>query len=153
MTATVCGSCSRPLKGTQSRGRGYGPVCYRRKFGEPPPRLPRVVVRVHGLGWLHDDPHPVDPNQIPLPLETLVDAETRKAAIDQVARHALTRQLDLAVEFGRIDWGDYDELVERDFDAVLARVQQISDSMRPTIAAYQAAYEHLTPTVQEGQPR
>lgn len=72
-----------------------------------------------------------------------MDAETRKAAIDTVARHALARCLDHAVATNRIDWGDYPELDEADWDDVLARVQKISDSISPTVAAYEAAYGHL----------
>ncbi|WP_409186687.1 DUF6011 domain-containing protein [Amycolatopsis sp. VS8301801F10] len=74
MTKPECEKCHRPLKDAESVRLGYGPVCYQREFGPLPPKPVRTIVRVHGLGWLHDDPHPVDPNQIPLPLENTVPA-------------------------------------------------------------------------------
>lgn len=33
-----CGICGRKLKNRESREIGYGPVCYKRRFGMPPPR-------------------------------------------------------------------------------------------------------------------
>lgn len=80
-----------------------------------------------------------------------MDAETRKAAIDTIARHALAHAVEHDVSTNRIDWGDFAELSYDDFDAVLARVQQIAKSIRPPIAALNAAYQHLAPnTSQEG---
>ena len=29
----ICGICGRKLKNAKSREHGYGPVCYKRKFG------------------------------------------------------------------------------------------------------------------------
>lgn len=28
--STTCGRCGRPLKDSKSRGRGYGPVCFKK---------------------------------------------------------------------------------------------------------------------------
>lgn len=33
-----CGVCGRVLKNPDSRKIGYGPVCYKRLFGSPPPK-------------------------------------------------------------------------------------------------------------------
>lgn len=78
-----------------------------------------------------------------------MDAETRKQAVDTIARHALARSIDHALATGRIDWGDYPDLVEAVFDDVLFRVEEIAKSIAPTDEQYQAAYQHLT--VQEGR--
>ena len=127
--------CGRPLRTEESVARGYGPVCWQRIH-------PGVAARPAGE---------LDPDQIPLPLEDTVDAETRKAAIDTVARHALAHAVEHDVSTNRIGWGDFAELSYDDFDAVLARVQQIAKSIRPPIAALNAAYQHLAPnTSQEG---
>ncbi|MGW4484303.1 DUF6011 domain-containing protein [Amycolatopsis sp. NPDC004368] len=59
-------TCNRELRTEESRRRGYGPVCYRRKFGAPPPAPGRTQVSVPA----HVTPdHPVDPDQIPLPID------------------------------------------------------------------------------------
>lgn len=34
----ICGVCGRVLKNPESRKAGYGPVCYKKMFGSPPPR-------------------------------------------------------------------------------------------------------------------
>lgn len=73
-----------------------------------------------------------------------MDAETRKAAIDAIARHALAARVVFDVTTDGIDWGDYPELVERDFEAVVERVEKIATSIQPTDEAYRAAYRHLT---------
>lgn len=75
---------------------------------------------------------------------TTVDAETRKAAIDTLARHALARQLDYAVSVGEILWEDYPDIHEADWDDVLTRVRAIAASIKPGPEQYQAAYQHLT---------
>lgn len=33
-----CGVCGRVLKNPDSKKIGYGPVCYKRAFGSPPPK-------------------------------------------------------------------------------------------------------------------
>lgn len=78
-----------------------------------------------------------------------MDAETRKAAIDTVARYALAREVKLASIAGRIDWADYPDLDEADWGAVLSRVDAIALSIMPNAQQYCAAYRHLTG--QEGQ--
>ncbi|SFO60451.1 DUF6011 domain-containing protein [Amycolatopsis rubida] len=163
MTGTaVCEKCHRPLKDEVSRRRRYGPVCFRREFGPSAPK-PRGGTTIPAAARPVDH-HPVDPDQIPLPLEVrTVDAETRKAAIDAVARHALFRKLDYAVSVGDILWEDYPDLGEFQWDSVLERILAIAKSVRPTDEEYRAAYEHLADavsanddshpaaTVQEGQ--
>lgn len=72
-----------------------------------------------------------------------MDAEKREASIDMVARHAVARCIDHAVATNRIDWGDYPDLVEGDWDAVLERAQKIADETKPTLAAYEVAYKGL----------
>lgn len=141
-------TCNRPLKTEESKRRGMGPVCWRREHGAPP--APRGLASHHHIPAA--EPHPVDPNQIPLPLETLVDAETRKAAVDVVARHALHREIDHAVSCGRIEWSDYPDLVEADWGRVLDRVAAIAQSIAPSEDGYQAAYEHLSEQP-KGEPR
>lgn len=69
-----------------------------------------------------------------------MDLETRKAAIDTIARHALAN----CVEHAGLDWGNYPELYEGTWDAVADRVRALAASIRPTAESYQAAYEHLT---------
>lgn len=78
-----------------------------------------------------------------------MDLETRKAAIDTIARHALAN----CAEHAGLDWGNYPELDESTWDVVTDRVRALVASIRPTADSYQAAYDHLTaPTaVQEGQ--
>ena len=78
-----------------------------------------------------------------------MDVETRKAAIDTIARHVLHRCVDLAEFGGQFYWGDYPDLQAVDWEAVLTRVDAIAKSIAPRDEQYQAAYEHLT--VQEGQ--
>ncbi|WP_409186459.1 DUF6011 domain-containing protein [Amycolatopsis sp. VS8301801F10] len=131
--------CGRPLRSEKSKKRGYGPVCWGREH----PTVPSGPVTAD---------HPVDPNQILLPLGvSTVDAETRKQAIDTVARHALFRKLRLAVTCGEILWEDYPEIDERDWNLVLERVLAIATSMRPADEQYRVAYEHLTGvTVEDG---
>lgn len=134
--------CGRPLKTEESKARGYGPVCWRREHPTEP-RPPAAVSPVRT----------VDPDQIPLPLEHPVDLETRKAAIDTVARHALARCVEQTADngTGRIEWGNYPELDDDTWNAVVDRIDAIAASITPTDEQYQAAYNHLT--VQKGQRR
>lgn len=125
----TCGHCGRPLTDPDSRALGYGPVCAAGVLGYDTHRTP--VPRP----WRRKD---VD--QIPLPLEKPVDLETRKAAIDTIARHALSG----CVEHAGLDWGNYPELDESTWDVVTERVRALVASLRPTAEGYDAAYEHLT---------
>lgn len=34
----ICGICGRVLRNPKSRKMGYGPVCYKKMYGSPPPR-------------------------------------------------------------------------------------------------------------------
>lgn len=34
----ICGACGRVLKNPDSKKTGYGPVCYKKMFGSPPPK-------------------------------------------------------------------------------------------------------------------
>ena len=34
----MCGVCGRVLKNPESRKVGYGPICYKKVFGSPPPK-------------------------------------------------------------------------------------------------------------------
>lgn len=52
-------TCNRPLKTEESKQRGMGPVCW----GRANPTTPTAPAPAE---------HPVDPNQIPLPLEEIV---------------------------------------------------------------------------------
>lgn len=136
-----CGHCGRPLTDPDSRALGYGPVCAAGVLGydthrTPIPRGPR---------------RRKDVNQIPLPLENPVDLETRKAAIDTIARHLVAAIVppDLQAISYR---DDYPALSEVDYAAVEKRAVQLAESLAPKDDAYAAAYEHLTgATVQEGQ--
>jgi hypothetical protein len=132
-TAVQCEDCHRPLKDPASIARGRGRICQAVFEGDthisPVPRRPS---------------RRRNPDQILLPLENPVDAETRKAAIDVIARHALHLNVAWAVASQIVDWGQYPELDEADFDAVCARVLAIAQSIRSADEQYQAAYEHLT---------
>lgn len=76
-----------------------------------------------------------------------MDLETRKAALDTIARHALAG----CIEHAGLDWGNYPELDEYTWDAVVDRVRALVGSIQPTTEQYDAAYQHLTPnTSQEG---
>lgn len=87
MTATVCETCHRPLRDTASRKRRYGPVCFRRKFGAPP--KPRGIGAHHAVAApAAVEHHPVDPNQIPLPLETKAMTEDEIKAYAEYLIHA-----------------------------------------------------------------
>lgn len=135
----TCSDCQKLLTDPVGRKLGIGPKCWLKKYGSsaPSPHTARPTTRE------------VDPDQIPLPLEATVDAETRKAAVDTIARRALARSVDHALAKGQIDWGDYPDLAETVFDDVLFRVEAIAKSIAPADEQYQAAYDHLT--VQEGQ--
>lgn len=131
-------ACRRPLRSPESVARGYGRVCWGREH----PTTPVAPATTE---------HPVDPNQIPLPLEvSTVDAETRKQAIDTVARHALARKLRDNVTAGEILWEDYPDVDERDWNLVVDRVLAIANSLAPGDEQYEAAYEHLTGVTVEG---
>ncbi|MBB1153970.1 DUF6011 domain-containing protein [Amycolatopsis dendrobii] len=164
MSGPACKKCHRPLRDEVSKQREYGPICYRKVFGPPVPK-PRGGTTIPAAAR-HVDHHPVDPDQIPLPLEVrTVDAETRKAAIDTVARHALHQHLSYATSAGQIDWGDYPGIDEDDWESVLNRVSAIAESIAPSDEQYEAAYARLAVdsvsakddghpaanTVQEGQ--
>lgn len=147
MTAAQCERCHRPLRDEASQRRRYGPVCYRRTFGAPPPAPGRTQVSVPA--HITTD-HPVDPNQLPLPLEDLVDAETHKAAIDTIARHAISRSL--AYDVTPL-WENYPLLDLNDWNAVITRIQAIGKSLAPSDEGYDAAYEHLAKGASTGEPR
>lgn len=34
----ICGVCGRVLKNPDSKKMGFGPVCYKKMFGSPPPK-------------------------------------------------------------------------------------------------------------------
>ena len=57
----VCMECGRPLKGTDSVARGYGPVCYRKK--NPP--IPKQQVFSSGYNLVDDAEYSV-PGQMEL---------------------------------------------------------------------------------------
>lgn len=75
-----------------------------------------------------------------------MDAETRNAAIDTIAQHALNRCIQQTADagIGRIDWGDYPDLDDNTWGAVVDRIDAIAASIAPTDEHYQAAYQHLT---------
>ncbi|MCX4351729.1 MAG: DUF6011 domain-containing protein [Lachnospiraceae bacterium] len=56
----TCSLCGRKLKNEKSQEIGYGPVCYRRKFGSP---LKRQRIRDRGGGG-EDIPYYDIPGQI-----------------------------------------------------------------------------------------
>ncbi|WP_134667884.1 DUF6011 domain-containing protein [Amycolatopsis sp. CFH S0078] len=140
--------CGRRLKTDESKARGYGPVCWSRINPAAP------VIPAPG--------HAADPNQIPLPLENPVDAETRKAAIDVLARRQLAE--DVRDAEGRTTV-TYSRISAEDTEAVAARVLAIVESIRPSDEQYAAARDHLADsvsakadshpdaTVQEGQDK
>jgi len=130
----TCSDCRKPLTDPVSKKLGIGPKCWLKKYGTAHP-APHAAAPT--------PTRPVDPNQIPLPLEQYVDAETRKQAIDTIARHALACSIDRALAKGQIDWGDYPELAEPAFDDVLFRVEAIAKSIAPNDEQYQVAYHHL----------
>ncbi|GAA1030746.1 MULTISPECIES: DUF6011 domain-containing protein [Amycolatopsis] len=63
-------TCNRPLTSEESRRRGMGPVCWRR-HNPAAPRIPAAE-------------RTVNPDQIPLPLEEPVDAETAHSLVDRL---------------------------------------------------------------------
>jgi long-subunit fatty acid transport protein len=74
----------------------------------------------------------------------VTDEEKLKSAIDTVARICLAEAIDDATQVGgSINWTDYPEIGESDFEDVLTRVKQIADSIATSYDAYRAAYEHL----------
>ncbi|GAB3376384.1 DUF6011 domain-containing protein [Amycolatopsis echigonensis] len=78
----VCERCHRPLRDELSKQRKYGPVCYRREFGPPAPK-PRGGTSIPAAARPSDQ-HPVDPDQIPLPLEVTVTTNEPPRAIEIV---------------------------------------------------------------------
>jgi hypothetical protein len=75
MTApAVCEECGKPLTDPVSRKLGIGPKCWLKKYG-PSHCAPHVI------------PAPAraaDPDQIPLPLEEIVDAEAAHSLVDRL---------------------------------------------------------------------
>lgn len=135
MTAQ-CVECGKPLRDPVSRRLGIGPKCWTRIHGtsSPSPHTPTPSPAVH----------PVDPNQIPLPLEAPVDAETRKAAIDVLARRQLAE--DVRDIEGRTTV-TYSRISAEDTEAVAARVLAIVESIRPSDEQFAAAWDHLANSV------
>lgn len=84
-----CERCHRPLKDTDSRARGYGPVCADIVLGVDTHRTP--VPRAE---------HPADPNQIPLPLEDTVSDEVTRV-LDAAKAAALEAALGVPQEVVR----------------------------------------------------
>lgn len=136
MTDRQCSECGKPLKDPVSRKLGIGPKCWLKKYG-PAHRSPHAPKPAPAA-------HPVDPGQIPLPLENPVDAETRKAAIDVLARRQLAE--DVRDAEGRTTV-TYSRISAEDTEAVAARVLAIVESIRPSDEQYAAARDHLADSV------
>lgn len=68
---------------------------------------------------------------------------TTQHAVDTVARRVLAYAVGRALEFPLVEWGDYPELGEHDWDAVVARVRHLADRTDVQTEKYEAAYRHL----------
>jgi hypothetical protein len=72
------------------------------------------------------------------------------AAIDTVARYIVARSYggpaNIVVE---IDWSDYPEIGEHDWQAVLDRANKLVTDLRPDEETYQQAYRLLTDQADE----
>ncbi|WP_033288277.1 DUF6011 domain-containing protein [Amycolatopsis jejuensis] len=142
MTASVCEKCHRPLKDVESKRRKYGPVCYRKLFGPPEPKLRSSKARPSAARPV--DHHPVDPNQIPL-----MEVEVPVNATPEV-QHRLT------VEHSGINPNTYRGECSCD-DAwawvSLVGLGGLEGPWRDHIASLPSAKDdgHAAPTVQEGQ--
>jgi hypothetical protein len=66
------------------------------------------------------------------------------AAIAVVAKRVIATDLRASIDRGSIDWGDYDEVGESDWDAIVARVHYVADQIDPTNEQYDEAYALLT---------
>jgi hypothetical protein len=65
-------------------------------------------------------------------------------AVDTIARAAAFRALDHALAAERIEWADYPEVGEFDWEVIQKRVEAIAKSLLPTPAQVDAAYEFLS---------
>ena len=53
----TCGMCGRVLNNPDSKKMGYGPVCYKKMFGSPPPKEKKEK-RSDGCEEPHEDAMP-----------------------------------------------------------------------------------------------
>lgn len=67
---------------------------------------------------------------------TRPDTDPVVAAIDTVARHLVAAMYRSRRE---VDWSEYDDLGENDWDAVSARADEIVQGIEPDPVAYRAA--------------
>lgn len=74
--------------------------------------------------------------------ESVTDAAVRRA-VQTVARSMVHVEL-LAAAQRTLDWGDYPEIGEHDWERVVDEVIKIAELMDPGKVEYQAAYELLT---------
>lgn len=64
-------------------------------------------------------------------------------AIDTVARHVVRSAVFDGITGGKIDWSDYPELGEHDWQAVSFRALQLADGIDMDRVTYSEAYEFL----------
>jgi hypothetical protein len=70
-------------------------------------------------------------------------ARIEAEAIDTVARNYLVKAVRDAYELNDIDWSEYPELSEADFDRVGARALEIAEDLEHSEELYEAAYAML----------
>lgn len=76
-------------------------------------------------------------------------AEPYQYEIEAVADHAAARVLRFAVETGGVDWGDYPELDQSDWERVVKAVAFLAEGTAPPDRRFREAYARLADRAQQ----